>query len=155
VTDDPRVIRVDQFLPHPPAKVWRAITEPELIARWLMPNDFRLEIGHRFTFQGFPIPAAGFGGTGHSEVLGFEPEKMLRIAWRAAPGDLSSLDSTVTFTLEAEGAGTRLFLVHEGFIPDDPYQSAARRIMGGGWAGAVANIGQAIGRPGTTVTSVS
>ena len=142
MTDDPRVIRVDQFLPHPPEKVWRAITEPDLIARWLMPNDFRLEIGHKFTFQGFPIPAAGFGGTGHSEVLDFEPEKMLRIAWRAAPGDLSSLDSTVAFTLEAEGTGTRLFLVHDGFSPDDPYQSAARRIMSGGWSAAVAKIAE-------------
>jgi uncharacterized protein YndB with AHSA1/START domain len=140
-----QAITVDEFLPHPPATVWRAITEPELIARWLMPNDFKLEVGHKFTFQGFPIPAAGFGGTGHSEVLGFEPEKMLRIAWRAAPDDLSTLDSTVTFTLAAEGTGTRLILVHEGFDPGDPYQSAAQRIMSGGWAGALAKIPVAIG----------
>ena len=144
--DDLRTIRVDQYLPYPPQKVWRALTEPDLIARWLMPpTGFRLEVGHAFTFQGFPIPAAGFGGTGHSEVLGFEPEKMLRIAWRAAPDDLSTLDSTVTFTLAAEGTGTRLILVHEGFDPGDPYQSAAQRIMSGGWAGALAKIPVAIG----------
>jgi uncharacterized protein YndB with AHSA1/START domain len=137
VSDDPRAIRVDAFLAHPPEKVWRALTEPDLIARWLMPNDFKLEAGHKFTFRGFPIPAAGFGGTGHSEVLDFEPEKMLRIAWRAAPDDLSKLDSTVTFTLEPEGRGTRLFLAHEGFEPGDPYQEASRRLMGGGWPGIV------------------
>jgi uncharacterized protein YndB with AHSA1/START domain len=142
---DPRSIFLDQFLPHPPEKVWRAITEPDLIAKWLMPNDFRLEIGHTFTFQGFPIPAAGFGGTGHSEVLAFEPEKMLRIAWRAAPEDLSDLDSTVTFTLEPEGAGTRLFLLHDGFNPDDPYQAAGHRIMSGGWVGVLAEISKVIG----------
>lgn len=142
MTEDLRAIYVDEFLPHPPEKVWRALTDPDLIARWLMPNDFKLEVGHRFTFQGFPIPAAGFGGTGHSEVLEFEPEKMLKIAWRAAPDDLSSLDSMVTFTLEPEGHGTRLFLAHEGFNPDDPYQSAARRIMSDGWHGAFAKIGQ-------------
>jgi uncharacterized protein YndB with AHSA1/START domain len=141
---DLQAITVDQFLPHPPATVWRAITEPELIARWLMPNDFKLEVGRKFTFQGFPMPAAGFGGTGHSEVLDFEPEKMLRIAWRAAPDDLSTLDSTVTFTLAAEGTGTRLFLVHEGFNPGDPYQAAAQRIMSGGWAGALAKIPGAV-----------
>lgn len=135
-------IYLDEFLPHPPAKVWRAITEPDLIARWLMPNDFKLEVGHRFTFQGVPMPAAGFGGTGHSEVLGFEPEKMLRLAWRAAPDDPSTLDSTLTFTLEAEGTGTRLFLAHEGFDSGDPYQAAARRIMGGGWAGVPGRIAQ-------------
>lgn len=39
-------IRVDRFFPHPPAKVWRVLTEPELIGRWLMPGDFRLEVGH-------------------------------------------------------------------------------------------------------------
>lgn len=137
-------IYLDEFLPHPPAKVWRAITEPDLIGRWLMPNDFKLEVGHRFTFQGVPMPAAGFGGTGHSEVLGFEPEKMLRLAWRAAPDDPSTLDSTLTFTLEAEGTGTRLFLAHEGFDSGDPYQAAARRIMGGGWAGIPGRISQVV-----------
>jgi uncharacterized protein YndB with AHSA1/START domain len=49
--DDPTSIRVDQFLPHPPGKVWRALTDPELIAQWLMPGDFRLEIGHRYTMR--------------------------------------------------------------------------------------------------------
>jgi len=144
-TDDPTTIQVDEFLPHPPDKVWRALTEPELIARWLMPcADFRLEVGHRFTFEGRPVPQAGFGGTGHSEVLAFEPEKMLRIAWRAAPSDLSGLDSTVTFTLEPEGTGTRLFLEHAGFDLDDPYQAAARRLMGSGWPGAPKALAAAI-----------
>src|SRR5215472_16354831 len=140
MNDDARGIYLDEFLPYPPAKVWNALTDSQLIARWLMPNDFKLEVGHKFTFQGIPMPAAGFGGTGHSEVLEFEPEKMLRLAWRAAPGDPSTLDSTVTFTLEPEGRGTRLFLAHEGFNPDDQYQAAARRIMGDGWQGAGARI---------------
>lgn len=144
MTEELRAIYVDEFLPHPPEKVWRALTEPDLIARWLMPNDFKLEVGYQFTFHGFPIPAAGFGGTGYSEVLDFEPEKLLKIAWRAAPDDLSSLDSTVTFTLAPEGHGTRLFLAHEGFNPDDPYQAVAHRIMSDGWHGALAKIGQAI-----------
>jgi len=144
VNGNPRAIYVDEFLPHPPEKVWRALTEPELIARWLMPNNFKLEVGHKFTFHGFPIPAAGFGGTGHSEVLDFEPEKMLRITLRAAPGDLSGLDSTVTFTLEPEGRGTRLFLAHEGFDPADPSQAAARRLMGNGWPGTGRRIAQVI-----------
>lgn len=144
MNDDPRAIYLDEFLPHPPEKVWRALTEPDLIARWLMPNDFRLEVGHTFTFRGVPMPAAGFGGTGHSEVLDFEPGKMLRLAWRAAPEDPSSLDSTVTFTLQPEGRGTRLFLAHEGFNPDDPYQAAGRRLMTGGWQGIPARVTQVI-----------
>jgi uncharacterized protein YndB with AHSA1/START domain len=144
MTEDPRAIRLDEFLPFPPRKVWRALTEPDLIAQWLMPNDFKLEVGHKFTFQGFPIPAAGFGGTGHSEVLEFEPEKLLRIAWRAAPEDPSSLDSTVTFALEPEGQGTRLFLTHDGFDPGDPYQAASRRFLGSGWPGVLGAIGRVL-----------
>jgi uncharacterized protein YndB with AHSA1/START domain len=144
VNDDPRTIRVDEFLPHPPAAVWRALTEPDLIARWLMPNDFRLEVGHTFVFHGTPVPQAGFGGTGHSEVLAFEPERMLKISWCAAPTDLSGLDSTVTFTLHPEGAGTRLFLEHDGFDPGDSYQVYARRFMGGGWPGVARAIAAAI-----------
>jgi hypothetical protein len=50
----------------------------------------------------------------------------------------------VTFRLEPEGRGTRLFLAHEGFGPDDPYQAAARRLMGGGWAGTGSRIARVI-----------
>ncbi|AYY12094.1 SRPBCC domain-containing protein [Actinobacteria bacterium YIM 96077] len=144
MTDDPRTIRVDEFLSHPPAKVWQALTDSELMARWLMPNDFKLEIGHRFTFHTRPIPAVGFGGVGHSEVLDFVPEKMLQIAWRTAPDDASSLDSVVTFVLEPEGTGTRLFVVHDGFDPDDPYQALSRRIMSGRTKGGWKGVGQRI-----------
>ena len=38
----------------------------------------------------------------------------------------------------------RLFLVHDGFNPDDPYQAAGHRIMGGGWVGVLAGISEAI-----------
>ncbi len=144
MNDDLRTIRVDQFIPHEPAKVWRALTDPELLGRWLMPNDFKLEVGHTFTFQGRPIPQAGFGGVGYSEVLAFEVERMLKIGWYAAPEDASTLDTTVTFTLEPEGTGTRLFLVHDGFDPDDAYQLASRRFMGGGWPGICGAITRVI-----------
>ncbi|MEV4571355.1 SRPBCC domain-containing protein [Nonomuraea sp. NPDC049419] len=121
-------IRLDQFLAHPPAKVWRALTEPELLARWLMPNDFKPEVGHRFTFTTTPKKAVGFDGVVHCEVLAIEPEKLLRLAWSDG-----RVDWTVTWRLEPEGKGTRLFLDHEGFDPDDELQQMSRRIMGGGW----------------------
>jgi uncharacterized protein YndB with AHSA1/START domain len=122
-------IHVDEFLSHPAGRVWRALTDPELIARWLMPNDFKPVVGHRFTFRTDPVPQGGFDGIVHGEVLAVEPERLLRIAWRGGP----TLDTTVTWTLVPEGTGTRLFLAHEGFDPDSPMEQFARRSMGGGW----------------------
>lgn len=119
-------IDLDQYLKHPPHRVWRALTDAERLARWLMPNDFAPVVGHRFTFRTEPRP--GFDGIVHCEVLALEPERLLRWSWRGG-----TLDSTVTWTLAAEGRGTRLFLRHEGFDPDDPYQRQAWTIMGRGW----------------------
>ncbi|TDC89505.1 SRPBCC domain-containing protein [Nonomuraea deserti] len=131
--DDLRAIRVDQFIAHPPAKVWRALTEPELVARWLMPNDFKPEVGHRFTFTTEPKKQVGFDGVVHCEVLEIQQERLLKISW--SDGKLA--DWTVTWRLVPEGRGTRLFLDHEGFDPDDELQQLSRRIMGGGWRNAV------------------
>lgn len=79
-------------------------------------------------------PATGFSGTVRAEVLAFEPERMLRVGWRDAdPASPSGADWTVTWTLRPEGRGTRLFLLHEGFDPDNPLQQRARNAMGGGW----------------------
>lgn len=138
--EDLRCIRVDQFIGHPPARVWRALTDPELMARWLMPNDFRPVVGHRFTFRTSPMPAVRFGGVCHCEVLAVEPERLLRISW-VDPGEENGLDSVVTWRLEPEGRGTRLFLEHDGFDPDNPVQQLSRRIMGDtGWRGTARRI---------------
>jgi uncharacterized protein YndB with AHSA1/START domain len=122
--DDPTAIHVDQFLAHPARKVWRALTEPDLLERWLtMPNDIRPVVGHRFRLLAEPVPAAGFaGGPVACEVLEVEPERKLSIRWGPR--------WTVTWRLVPEGTGTRLFLTHEGFGPDE---HVSRRIMGGGW----------------------
>jgi uncharacterized protein YndB with AHSA1/START domain len=108
-----QVLRVEEFLPYPTERVWQALTDPARLARWLMPNDFRLEVGHRFAITSDPIRRCGTGGTGHCEVLAFDEGTMLRIAWTAA-ACMSSLDSAVTFTVMPEGAGTRLVVEHDG-----------------------------------------
>jgi uncharacterized protein YndB with AHSA1/START domain len=125
----PTAIQVDEFLSHPPDRVWRALTDPARLARWLMPNDFAPVVGHRFTFRTEPVPGTGFDGVVQCEVLDVQPERLLRISWASSNG----LDTTVTWRLEPEGAGTRLFLDHEGFDPDRPADQLARRIMDGGW----------------------
>lgn len=126
MTSGEHAIRLDEFLAHPPARVWQALTDAGLLARWLMPNDFRPAVGHRFTFRTDPQP--GFDGIVHCEVLTLEPERLLRISWRAG-----ALDTTVTWSLVPEGRGTRLFLEHDGFDPGDPGQQLTRRILDGGW----------------------
>jgi uncharacterized protein YndB with AHSA1/START domain len=129
VEPDARTVRVDQFLAQPPARVWRALTDPDLLARWLMPNDFRPVVGHRFSFRTEPRPEAGFDGVAHCQVLELERERLLRISWAGG-----HLDTTVTWRLEPEGRGTRLFVEQDGFDPDDPVQRQAREVMGGGWS---------------------
>jgi uncharacterized protein YndB with AHSA1/START domain len=120
-------IRVDAFLPHPPKKVWQALTDPALLAQWLMPNDFQPRLGHRFTFRTDPAP--DFDGVVHCQVIAISPCELLRISWVGGPG----IDSTVTWQLAAEGRGTRLFLTHEGFDDTDPRQKAVWRLLDGGW----------------------
>lgn len=133
MSEDLTEVRIEEFYPHPPAAVWRALTEPELISRWLMPvENFRPEVGHKYTMRGIPMPSTGFSGTVAAEVLALDPEKLLRISWRdaaqQAPGDF-----TVTWRLEPEGRGTRVFLEHEGFDPHSPQQLRAREFMSEGW----------------------
>ncbi|MFD0687499.1 SRPBCC family protein [Actinomadura fibrosa] len=125
-------IEVEEFLPHPPVKVWRALTDADLLARWLMPNDFRPVVGHRFTFVTTPIPHVDFDGIVQCEVLKIDEGRLLRIGWSGG-----GLDTTLTWRLAAEGRGTRLFVEHAGFDLDDPAQAYAFRGMGGGWRSRV------------------
>lgn len=127
-----QAIEVDQFFSHPPAKVWRALTTPALMGQWLMPNDFEPTIGHHFTFQTRPVAQTGFSGTIACEVLDLVPQQRLRISWTDAEHP-DQLATEVTWTLVAEGSGTRVFIEHTGFDPDDANQQLARRFMDGGW----------------------
>ncbi|WP_432489614.1 SRPBCC family protein [Kineococcus sp. SYSU DK018] len=130
--DDLRSICVDQYFPHPPTKLWRALTSPDLMAQWLMPNDFEPVVGHRFSFRARPVPRTGFSGAITCQVLEVDPPRRLKISWADAADD-SAVATEVCWTLQAEGRGTRLLLEHSGFDPDDPTQQLARRFMGSGW----------------------
>lgn len=103
-------IVVECELPEPPEKVWRALTQPEIVARWLMPNDIRPEAGHRFKL----------GAEGHIDcaVLASQPERLLRYSWheRPASGE-AGFDSIVTFVLaRTTSGGTHLRIVHDSFV---------------------------------------
>jgi len=101
-------------LDEPPEKVWRALTDPRLLARWLMPNDIRAEVGRRFTLRAGPEA----GGDIACEVLAVEPHRLLRVSWRAGEPDgrTRTLDTVVTFELSrTTTGGTHLRVVHSGF----------------------------------------
>ena len=136
-----QVLRVEEFLPCPKDKVWRALTDPDLIARWLMPNDFRLEAGHRFAIDSDPIRQCGLGGIGHCEVLAFDEGTMLRIAWTAAHEDMSGLDSAVAFTVAPARGGTRLLIEHDGLHPC-PYTITSIGCGPGGGRSSTRRIGE-------------
>jgi uncharacterized protein YndB with AHSA1/START domain len=117
-------------LAHPPAKVWRALTEPALVTDWLLPLVAgAVEPGAAFTFQTQPQP--GWDGIVNCRVLEIERHRKLAYTW--VVGDF--LDTVVTFTLEPTASGTRLSLVQSGFRADQKQNfGGARygwRLMGG------------------------
>ena len=147
-TKKTQAIVVDYDLPHPPEKVWRALTESKLVEAWLMPNDLRPVVGHSFTFRAQPIP--GWDGICHCEVLVVEPNRRLSYTWRGGSDDNPSygsrLDTVVTWTLTPTASGTRLELVHSGFTESNAY---AFEMMGKGWRGKLAErISQALASAG-------
>ena len=111
-------------LHRPPETVWRALTDPALLAEWLLPVvDLNLEPGAEFTFQAPPQP--GWDGTVSCRVLEIEPHRKLRYGW--VVGDL---DTVVTFTLAPTASGTLLTIVQSGFAPDQKRNLAGARY---GW----------------------
>jgi uncharacterized protein YndB with AHSA1/START domain len=143
-TADPRVIEIDQFYAHPPQRVWRALTTPELMARWLMqPSGFAPVVGTRFSFQGQPMPSVGFSGEIACEVIDAVEGKQLAISWADACSDQPPA-WVVSWTLHPEGTGTRVILRHTGFDPDDVVQQRSRTIMGNGWVRIAGQLGEVL-----------
>lgn len=107
-----RSVVVERDFPHPPERLWRALTQPHLMAEWLMQNDFVPAVGHRFKLRG------EWGGVLDCEVLAVEPNKLLSYTWDFENEDPNyALRSVVTFTLTPTAAGTHLRMEQKGFRP--------------------------------------
>jgi len=107
-------------LPHPPAKVWRALTEPKLVEKWLMKADAAPAVGGKVTLR--LEPTQWWDGIVECEVLELEPHKRLRYTWRGGPAGPAKLDTVVTWTLTpTKSGGTRLMLEHSGFQPQQGF----------------------------------
>lgn len=135
-----RAIVVEDILPHPPEVIWRVLTEPELLSRWLMKNTFAPRLGHQFTFQARPM--GDWDGIVHCEVLEIDPPRRLVYSWvggsSANKVEGSVLDSVLSIDLMPVEGGTRLKLVHDGFR--SPQNDAGYDAMSGGWKGIIQRI---------------
>ena len=88
-------IVIERVMPHPPEKVWRALTQAALIEEWLMNNDFQPVVGHKFNFRAEPMP--GWNGVTDCEVLTVEPKKRLSYSWNASGDEaINGLKTVVT-----------------------------------------------------------
>jgi uncharacterized protein YndB with AHSA1/START domain len=127
-------------LHHSPEKVWRALTEPALLAEWLLPVfDLKLEPGAAFTFKTQPYP--GWDGAVNCRLVEIEAHRKLSYTW--VVGDME-LDTVVTFTLTPTASGTRLSLVQSGFKPNQKQNFGGARygwkMMGGKLVDLLARI---------------
>lgn len=127
-----QTIRREILFPQPREEVWQAITDSATLAEWMFPNDFLPRVGHHFTFQVPPNPKANFEGlTVSCEVLECQPPDRLEFSWSAGP---PVDDTRVSFRLEPDGRGTRLYFEHSGFDLSHPFGEQALKGAEFGWA---------------------
>ncbi|MDI9238276.1 SRPBCC domain-containing protein [Lysobacter sp. LF1] len=138
---DTQSIVLDEVFPHASETIWKALTTGDLIARWMMaPRGFEPVVGNRFTFQ--TTPAGEWDGLIHCQVLDVVPCERLSYRWRGGHSDNlgygAPLDTVVTWTLVKADHGTRVRLVHSGFVL--PKNDTAFRNMSEGWKKVVRNL---------------
>jgi uncharacterized protein YndB with AHSA1/START domain len=125
-----RSVVIEKELPHPPQKIWRALTEGALIKEWLMDNDFQPTVGHQFQFRSTPVP--NWNGVIDCEVKVVELNKKLSYSWGAF-----GMESVVVWTLVATEGGTLVRMEHSGFLPD---QEQAYKGATYGWRKFIAGL---------------
>ena len=123
-------LSLDFDLRHAPEKVWRALTDPALLAEWLLPAiGFKLEPGAEFVFKA-PQAYPGWDGTVSCRMLEIEPNRTLSYTWT-----VPFLETVATFTLTPSALGTRLSIVQSGFKPEQKREFGGARygwkMMGG------------------------
>ena len=134
-------IVVDEVFPHAPETIWKALTSGDLIARWMMPpTGFAAVEGTHFTYQ--TTPAGEWDGIIRCQVLQVIPNQRLAYAWKGGhagnAGYGSLLDTVVTWMLTKAESGTRVRLVHSGFVL--PKNDTAYQHMSNGWKKVVRNL---------------
>jgi uncharacterized protein YndB with AHSA1/START domain len=123
-------IKVEVHYDQPPEKIWRALTDPKILAQWLMPNDFRAELGAEFAFRAKPV--GGWDGIARCKVIALDPPRELAYRWAS-----NKIETVVRFTLVPEGGGTWLKFEQTGFAGFGGFM--AKMFMGPGWRDKLKN----------------
>ncbi len=131
VSTETRAVVIEREFAHAPEKLWRALTQPHLIAEWLMKNDFVPALDHRFTLT-------GDWGSVDCRVLEIEPQRSLVYSW-----DAMGLESVVTWTLTPSAGGTHVRMEQAGFRPDQQQAFAGARF---GWQKFLGNLDEVAAR---------
>src|ERR1035441_8666030 len=121
---------IEREMPHPQEKIWRALTEGQLMEQWLMKNDFKPVMGHRFQLRSTPVP--NWNGIIDCEVLLVDPQSRLSYGWGAL-----GLESVVTWTLTPTESGTHVRMEHSGFPSEE---SASYKGAKYGWTNFIGNL---------------
>jgi uncharacterized protein YndB with AHSA1/START domain len=139
--ESPRSLVIERIFPHPPEKLWRALTESPLLAEWMMNNDFEPVVGRKFQFRADPMP--NWNGVVDCEVLVVEPFQRLSYNWGVGGGEAAGgLHWVVLFTLTPAQGGTLVRMEQSGFRPD---QKAAYQGANYGWQKFFGNLEHVIG----------
>jgi uncharacterized protein YndB with AHSA1/START domain len=136
-----RDIVIDEVFPHAAETIWKTLTSAELMGRWMMPpTGFEATEGKAFAFQ--TTPAGAWDGTIHCQVLEVVANTRLSHAWKGGDegntGYGSRLDTVVTWSLTPVEAGTRVRLVHSGFVT--PKNDKAYKNLSEGWSKVVQRL---------------
>lgn len=134
-TAETRSLVIEKEMPHPPEKIWRALTETSLLEDWMMQNDFQPVVGRKFTFRAKPMP--NWNGVVDCEVQAIDPQRRLSYTWGVGgPEAANAMSWLVTWTLTPTEGGTRVRMEQSGFTADQEqaYQGANygwQRFFGG------------------------
>ena len=130
-----RTLVIEREMPHPPEKIWRALTQNPLIEEWLMKNDLQPIVGHRFQFRATPVP--NWNGIIDAEVLVVEPNSRLSYSWGSM-----GLESVVAWTLTPTNTGTHVRMEQTGFRSEE---DAAYKGANYGWQKFIGSLERVAG----------
>jgi len=130
-----RTLVIEREMPHPQEKIWRALTEGQLVEEWLLKNDFQPVVGHRFQFRAAPVPH--WNGIIDGEVLVVDPKSRLSYGWGSM-----GLETVVAWTLTPTEGGTRVRMEQSGFPSEEGANYKGARY---GWNHHLNNLERVVG----------